>query len=65
MYNRGRGREEGAVITRVRLPRKQDREIFGHVESLLGSNRIRVRGLDGVTRMLHTGKMKKRIWIRE
>ncbi|MDM7913440.1 MAG: translation initiation factor eIF-1A [Methanotrichaceae archaeon] len=58
--------EEGAVITRVRLPRKQDREMFGHVESLLGSNRIKVRGLDGITRMARIpGKMKKRIWIRE
>ncbi len=65
LYKRS-NEEEGAVITRVRLPRKQDREIFGHVESLLGSNRIKVRGLDGVTRMARIpGKMKKRIWIRE
>jgi translation initiation factor 1A len=36
------------------------------VESLLGSNRIKVRGIDGVTRMARIpGKMKKRIWIRE
>jgi translation initiation factor 1A len=65
LYKRN-NEEEGAVITRVRLPRKQDREMFGHVESLLGSNRIKVRGLDGVTRMARIpGKMKKRIWIRE
>jgi len=58
--------EEGAVITRVRVPRKQDREVFGYVESLLGSNRIKVRCLDGETRMARIpGKMKKRIWIRE
>jgi translation initiation factor 1A len=63
-----RGQEGDAenVITRVRLPHKQDREMFGYVESLLGSNRIKVRGLDGVTRMARIpGKMKKRIWIRE
>ncbi|MDM7934921.1 MAG: translation initiation factor eIF-1A [Methanothrix sp.] len=67
MNNRGKEvEEEGAVITRVRLPRKQDREMFGHVESLLGSNRIKVRGIDGVTRVARIpGKMKKRIWIRE
>ncbi len=36
------------------------------MESLLGSNRIKVRGLDGVTRMARIpGKLKKRIWIRE
>jgi translation initiation factor 1A len=61
-----KGQEEEAVITRVRVPRKQDREVFGYVESLLGSNRIRVRCLDGETRMARIpGKMKKRIWIRE
>ncbi len=55
-----------AVVTRVRLPRKQDREIFGYVETLLGSNRLRVRGLDSVTRMARIpGKLKKRVWIRE
>jgi translation initiation factor 1A len=58
--------EEEGVITRVRLPHKQERELFGFVESLLGSNRIKVRGIDGVTRMARIpGKMKKRIWIRE
>ncbi len=57
---------QDAVITRVRLPRRQDREIFGYVESLLGANRIRVRCLDGQVRMARIpGKMKKRIWIRE
>jgi translation initiation factor 1A len=58
--------EEEGVITRVRLPHKQERELFGFVESLLGSNRIKVRGIDGITRMARIpGKMKKRIWIRE
>jgi len=58
--------EEDAVVTRVRLPRRQDRELFGYVESLLGSNRIKVRGIDGVNRIARIpGKMKKRIWIRE
>ncbi|HUI39910.1 MAG TPA: translation initiation factor 1A, partial [Methanothrix sp.] len=34
--------------------------MFGHVESLLGSNRIKVRGIDGITRMARIpGKMKK------
>jgi len=36
------------------------------VESLLGSNRLRVRCLDGHERMARIpGKMKKRIWIRQ
>lgn len=65
LYKRPNSNEE-TVITRVRVPRKQDHEIFGYVESLLGSNRIRVRCLDGQIRMARIpGKMKKRIWIRE
>ena len=53
-------------VTRVRLPRAHDREVFGYVETLLGSNRLRVRCLDGKERMARIpGKMKKRIWIRE
>lgn len=66
LRKRGQEGDGENVITRVRLPHKQDRELFGYVESLLGSNRIKVRGLDGVTRMARIpGKMKKRIWIRE
>ncbi|HQA63084.1 MAG TPA: translation initiation factor eIF-1A [Methanothrix sp.] len=54
------------IVTRVRLPRSHDREVFGYVESLLGSNRLKVRCLDGKERMARIpGKMKKRIWIRE
>jgi len=53
-------------VTRVRLPRAHDREVFGYVETLLGSNRLLVRCLDGKERMARIpGKMKKRIWIRE
>jgi len=54
------------VVTRARVPRKHDREVFGYVDTLLGSNRLRVRCLDGKVRMGRIpGKMKKRIWIRE
>lgn len=36
------------------------------MESLLGANRIKVRCIDGITRMGRIpGKMKKRIWIRQ
>ena len=63
---RKRNNAQPEVITRVRLPRKYDREMFGHVESLLGSNRLMVRCIDGKVRMARIpGKMKKRIWIRE
>ncbi|OFV66292.1 MAG: translation initiation factor 1A [Candidatus Syntrophoarchaeum butanivorans] len=36
------------------------------MESMLGSSRVRVRCLDGKTRMGRIiGKMKKRVWVRE
>ena len=36
------------------------------MESLLGANRIKVKCIDGITRMGRIpGKMKKRIWIRQ
>jgi len=53
-------------VVRVRTPRKDKNEILGIVESMLGSSRIRVRCLDGKTRMGRiVGKMKKRVWVRE
>ncbi len=53
-------------ITRVRIPRKQNNEILGVVEHMLGANRIQVRCMDGVVRMGRIpGKIKKRTWIKE
>jgi len=53
-------------VVRVRTPKKSKREILGIVESMLGSSRIRVRCLDGKTRMGRiVGKMRKRVWVRE
>ncbi|HYA61134.1 MAG TPA: translation initiation factor eIF-1A [Candidatus Acidoferrum sp.] len=50
---------------KVRLPRKDKNEIFGTVESMLGASRVRVRSMDGKTRMGRIpGKMKKRVWLR-
>jgi translation initiation factor 1A len=53
-------------FTRIRLPKKSDNEILGIVESLLGANKLRVRCMDGVTRLGRIpGKMRKRVWVRE
>ena len=48
----------------MRLPQKEEGEILGIVESILGANRARIRSMDGKTRMgrIH-GKMKKRVWL--
>lgn len=67
-YKGGRdsGSGEGEVITRVRTPRKEDREVLGVVTGMLGASRVMVRCMDGVTRICRIrGKMKKRVWVRE
>ncbi len=57
--------EDGSII-RVKLPNKREKERFAQAELMLGSNHIRVRCSDGVTRLGRIkGKIKKRIWIRE
>lgn len=56
----------GVQTTRVRLPKRWNKEQFASADTLLGANHIRVRCIDGVTRMGRIkGKIKKRSWIRE
>jgi translation initiation factor 1A len=53
-------------ILRVRLPQQRNREMFGVAELMMGANHIRVRCIDGVTRLGRIkGKIKKKVWIRE
>ncbi|MBN2110560.1 MAG: translation initiation factor eIF-1A [Methanosarcinaceae archaeon] len=55
-----------AAVTRVRTPRKENKEVLATVESMLGANRVRLRCMDGIVRMGRIpGSMKKRTWIRE
>ena len=54
------------VIVRVRLPNKRNHEQFATADLMLGANHIRVRCIDGITRVGRIkGKIKKRVWIRE
>lgn len=58
--------ETGIETIRVRLPKKRNREMFASADLMMGANHIRVRCIDGVTRMGRIkGKIKKRVWIRE
>ena len=51
---------------RVRMPRRNEGEMFGIADQLLGASRIKVMCADGKSRMARIpGKMKKRMWIRE
>lgn len=58
--------EGGQEVGRLPLPRRHRGEIFGIANQLLGAARIRVMCEDSIARMGRiTGKMKKKMWIRE
>ncbi|HTW76442.1 MAG TPA: translation initiation factor eIF-1A [Thermoplasmata archaeon] len=58
--------EGGEEVGRLPLPRRMRGECFGVASQLLGAARIRVMCEDSVSRMGRiTGKMKKKMWIRE
>jgi translation initiation factor 1A len=58
--------EVGEEVGRLPLPRRPRGECFGIASQLLGAARIRVMCEDSVSRMGRiTGKMKKKMWIRE
>ena len=51
-------------ISRINLPR--DRETFGIIEQRLGASRMRVRCLDGKTRICRIpGRLTRKLWVRE
>jgi len=58
--------DAGEDVGRLPLPRRPRGEVFGIASQLLGAARIRVMCEDNVSRMGRiTGKMKKKMWIRE
>jgi translation initiation factor 1A len=58
--------EGGEEVGRLPLPRRARGEVFAIASQLLGAARIRVMCEDSVSRMGRiTGKMKKKMWIRE
>ncbi|HLD12169.1 MAG TPA: translation initiation factor eIF-1A [Candidatus Nanoarchaeia archaeon] len=51
-------------IKRVKLPR--DKQVFGILDQRLGGSRMRVRCLDGKTRLCRIpGRLKRKLWVRE
>ncbi|MDG6244164.1 MAG: translation initiation factor eIF-1A [Methanolobus sp.] len=57
---------EPTEVTRVRTPRKENKEVLAIVESMLGANHVKLRCMDGIVRMGRIpGSMKKKTWIRE
>ena len=61
---RAREEEIEQEIRRVKLPR--GRQSLGIVEQRLGGARMRVRCLDGKSRVCRIpGRLKRRLWVRE
>ena len=51
-------------ISRIFLPR--GKQVFGVLEQRLGASRLRVRCLDGKTRVCRIpGRLKRKLWVRE
>jgi len=51
-------------ISRVRLPREN--QVLGIVDQRLGASRMRVKCLDGKTRICRIpGRLKRKLWVRE
>jgi len=51
-------------ISRIKLPR--DNQVLGVLDQRLGGSRMRVRCLDGKTRICRIpGRLKRRLWVRE
>lgn len=64
MSERPRPQEEQQEVFRVKLPR--GKETFGILEQRLGGSRMRVRCMDGKTRICRVpGRLKKKLWVRE
>ena len=54
------------MVRRIKLPKKDELEMFGIVIQLMGGNQIKILCADGVERMCRIpGKMRKRTWMRE
>ncbi|MEK6934431.1 MAG: translation initiation factor eIF-1A [Nanoarchaeota archaeon] len=62
--NLSEGDQEQIEIRRTKLPR--DNQVIGILESRLGGSRMKVRGMDGKTRVCRVpGRLKRKLWVRE
>lgn len=59
-----RQEENEQEIRRTKLPREN--QVLGILEQRLGGSRVRVRCLDGKTRVCRIpGRLKRKLWVRE
>ncbi len=56
--------KEGEIEERVRIPRAN--QVIGLLEQRVGGSRMRVRCMDGKTRICRVpGRLKRKLWVRE
>lgn len=56
--------QEQLEIRRIKLPR--DKQVIGVLDSRLGASRMRVKCMDGKTRICRVpGRLKRKLWVRE
>ena len=59
-------KEKSEEVIRVPLPKREEGEIFGIVDKMLGGGRMMVLCEDGVSRMARIpGKIRRRMWRKE
>lgn len=63
-HKKNKNSNEGEVVFRVRLPK--EKQVLGILDQRLGASRMRVKCLDGKTRICRIpGGLKRRLWVRE
>jgi|SRR3989338_3855731 len=56
--------QEQLEIRRIKLPR--DKQVVGILDSRLGASRMKVKCMDGKTRVCRVpGRLKRKLWVRE
>lgn len=57
---------EEEAVSRIRMPKRKELEMFAITSQLLGADKIRALCEDGEERICRIpGKLRKRVWIRE
>ncbi|MBU2100813.1 translation initiation factor eIF-1A [Candidatus Micrarchaeota archaeon] len=57
---------EEEAISRIRMPKRKDLEMFAIATQMLGADKIKAMCEDGKERVCRIpGKLRKRVWIRE
>ncbi len=65
-HGNSKGSGEQEEFVKLRLPRRNELEMFGIVMQLMGASQVKILCEDGVERICRiTGKMRKRTWMRE